>query len=542
MLKSMKVVHRILLVAIVALTGMIAIAASGAVELQHSIMALNNVYQNRVVPLRDIKMIADLYAIDIVDTAQKAESKSLAFNAAIQQIENAETKISSLWNQYLHTELTDNEKKLVNEIDMLRTASQEPLSKLKSILAKNDLDAIEEFNRLTLYAMAEPLSRKFNELIQLQLDVAKNEYEQSIEQKTVASALNVAVVFFSALICIALSVATARQIKHELGGEPFEATRQIEHIAAGHLEKRIVIKPGLDGSMLAAVERMRTSLSDILFKIRSSSSRLESDSAVMYDDGNQVLEAANIQSESASAIASAVEEMSSNISNISDSAASASQNSHESSQAVLRGIDVVQHSLQGMNGILEATTATAESIKNLAEKSSEIGKIIHVIKDIADQTNLLALNAAIEAARAGEAGRGFAVVADEVRQLAERTATSTSEIVDMVETIRAGTNGTLTSTSASQMQVADGVQLANHAGASMHEVQSKIDETLVSVNAITHALNEQSTASQLIGRDIERIAQMAETNRASVAKLKNTAADIRNLAAEINVLTSRFQL
>jgi methyl-accepting chemotaxis protein len=438
--------------------------------------------------------------------------------------------------------LTPDAKRLTDEFDKLRAASQEPLKQLKAILAADNMQGLEEFNRTRLYPAIEPLSNKLTELINLQLEAAKAQYEKSLVQKAATDRTNITVILVAAILCIALAMLIARQINGELGDEPAEVAHRVERIAAGDLSTHITIRHGFEDSMLGTVERMRVSLNDIISKIRASSEQLGEDSEVMSDNGRKVMEAANIQNEATSAIAAAVEQMSVNITHISDSAADARQNSKDSSSAVDHGIEVVRHSVQGMNGIMEITETTAKSIQHLTEKSSEISKIVSVIKDIADQTNLLALNAAIEAARAGEAGRGFAVVADEVRKLAERTTQSTAEIVSMVESIQGGTKNTLTNTTASQAQVADGARLANDTGTSMNEVKLKIDETLGAVNVITDALTEQSAASQQIGRDVERIAQMTDENASSVGKLNDTAAHIKTLAVELNKLVGHFQV
>ena len=540
MLKMLKVIHRILLIAIVAVIGMVSIAVSGNIGLQHAVSALDFVYNNNTVP--DIKEIADLYSVEIVDVAQKAQDHLLTSEVAQQRIEEAENKIADIWTEYLKTEMTPDEKRLTDEIDKLRIASQEPLKQLKVALAAEHMEGLGEFNRTRLYPTVEPLSNKFTELIHLQLEVAKALYENSLARKATTDRINIMVILVAAILCIALAVLIARQINGELGDEPTEVAHRVERIAAGDLSERITIRHGFERSMLGAVERMRVSLNDIISKIRASSEQLGEDSGAMSDNGRKVMEAANIQNEATTAIAAAVEQMSVNVTHISDSAADARQNSKDSSSAVDRGIEVVQHSVQGMNGIMEITETTAKSIHILAEKSSEIGKIVNVIKDIADQTNLLALNAAIEAARAGEAGRGFAVVADEVRKLAERTTQSTSEIVSMVASIQDGTKNTLTNTTASQTQVANGVHLANDTGASMNEVKLKIDETLGAVNVITDALAEQSAASQQIGRDVERIAQMTDENASSVGKLNDTAEHIKTLAVALNKLVRHFQV
>ncbi|MDR1062841.1 MAG: methyl-accepting chemotaxis protein, partial [Azoarcus sp.] len=526
MSKSMKVMHKILLVAAVALIGMIAIALSGNRQLQSTVRALDDIYENRVVSMRDIKVVSDLYGESIVDLSQKANGGLITLSTAHEELQRAEAQIAKTWAKFLKTELVPEERKLVDEVERLRISTTEVVSRLKRIFATNDTDALAEFIRKDLYSTIGPLTSKLAELIQLQLDVAKAEYEDSHVKKVQADIINTIVILIAVISCIALALFVARQINRELGGEPMDVARTVGSIANGNLDGRVDVRPGYENSILGSVERMRASLSDIISRIRANSEQFEEYANTLSDNGNTVMAAVNIQNESTSAIAAAVEQMSVNISQISDSATDASKNSRESSATVEHGIEVVQRSVQGMDGIMHATEATVESIKRLAEKSSEIGKIIGVIKGIADQTNLLALNAAIEAARAGEAGRGFAVVADEVRKLAERTAQSTNEIVTMVEATQTGTQDALENTAASQMQVAEGVRLANDTGASMHEVRDKIGEALTSVNTITDALSEQSAASQQIGRDIERIAQMTDDNAVSVNKLNDTATHV----------------
>jgi len=542
MLQSLKVLHKILLIAALALLGMAAIFIAGQYGMRQSVKALNDVYKDRVVPLRDIKEIADLYAVDIVDLSHKARNGNIEFDAARQRIEQAERKIDAIWSEYLKTELVPEEKKLVDEIKTLRESRVAPIARLKNILAARDLEALAEYTRKELYPTIEPLSDKFSELIELQLDVAKREYENSVSSEKTISIVNIFCIVIAPLLSIGLALYIARQINHELGGEPAEAARLVTRIAKGELDERIALRPGDETSMLAAMERMRTSLHDIITRIRASAEQMDTDAQAMSENGGKVMEAVNVQNQATSAIAAAVEQMSVNVGQISESAVEASRFSRESSQTVDQGIDVVEHSVAGMNDIMSVTENTEQLIQSLANESSEIGKIINVIKTVADQTNLLALNAAIEAARAGEAGRGFAVVADEVRKLAERTTASTSEIVDMVEKIRSGTESTLSSTEASHRQVAEGVELANGTGTSMRAVKNKIEETLAAVDNITAALAEQSSASQQVGRDIERIAQMTDENATSVGQLNENVSHIKNLSADLTGLVRHFHL
>jgi methyl-accepting chemotaxis protein len=538
----MKIVHRILLIAIVSLVGMVAIAISGGIGLRHSVMALDGVYKDRVVPLRDINKISNLYAVSITDLAHKARDGNVALNLALLQIQSAEREIDAIWKSYLKTVLTLDEKNLVDEVDKLRVVGARAIGELIDLLAANDTAGLAEFVRSKLYPTIEPLSNKFDELIELQLDVARADYEKNQKTKERTEIIDFIVTAAALSFCIGLALIVARQINRELGGEPAEVARRMGNIAAGNLSERIEVRPGFENSILGAAERMRASLHDTISQIRASAEQLGADAEIMSGSGGKVLNAVNVQNEATSAIAAAVEQMSVNVGQISDAATDANRYSQESSATVARSIEIMRHSQESMNVIMHDAESVAGNIRNLADTSSEIGKIINVIKGVADQTNLLALNAAIEAARAGEAGRGFAVVADEVRKLAERTAQSTNEIVAMVEAIQGGTQSTLENTENNQIRVTEGVQLTNDTGASMQEVRDKIAEALVSVNTITNALSEQSIASQQIGRDIERIAQMSDENAASVSNLNNTAAHIKTLAGGLNGLVRNFRL
>lgn len=530
------------MVAVVGLIGMVAIAVSGDIGLRHTVETLDDVYKNCVIPLRDIKKISDLYAVNIVDLSHKVSDGNIAPSQALRQIQQATKEIDEIWRKYLDTALRPDEKKLANEIEKLRAAGTGTIDQLNGLLAASDMNGLGEFTRNRLYPAIEPLTDKFNELIQLQLDAARADYEEGVRTEKSTSTIDLVVIVLAVVLCITLALIVTSQINHELGGEPAEVARQLNNIAAGNLGERIKVRPGFEDSMLGAAERMRASLNSIITRIRASAEQLGADAEAMFDSGNKVMDAVNVQNEATSAIAAAVEEMSVNVGQISDSAMDASHSSKESSATVDRGIEAVRHSLEGINMIKHDAEAAAGSIRDLAEKSSEIGKIINVIKGVADQTNLLALNAAIEAARAGEAGRGFAVVADEVRKLAERTAQSTSEIVAMVGAIQSGTQSTLENTESSQVRVAEGVRLANDTGTSMQEVRDKISAAMASVNAITEALSEQNTTSQQIGRDIERIAQMTDENAASVNSLNSTVSHVKDLAEGLNGLVRNFQL
>ena len=178
----------------------------------------------------------------------------------------------------------------------------------------------------------------------------------------------------------------------------------------------------------------------------------------------------------------------------------------------------------------------------LDEQSHKIAAIVNVIKEIADQTNLLALNAAIEAARAGEQGRGFAVVADEVRKLAERTKLSTEDIAAMIEAIRSGTSQAADSMTQGTVMVNEGMELVSHTGNSMATIHGSTDKVLAALDDISTSLREQSHANSEIAKSVENIARMSESNYASVCDVVSSADQLQSLSETLRNSATRFKI
>jgi methyl-accepting chemotaxis protein len=227
---------------------------------------------------------------------------------------------------------------------------------------------------------------------------------------------------------------------------------------------------------------------------------------------------------------------------VNDSAKTAHALADDARQMSINGAKHVQETVGEMNTIAGSVESSTQVVRRLGEQSQKISGIVGVIREIADQTNLLALNAAIEAARAGEHGRGFAVVADEVRKLAEKTATSTQEIAAMIGEIQQGTRTAVKQMEEGSAQVATGVTVAGATGTAMTSIEAGAGKVLTAVDEISSALQEQAVAANQISQGVEKIAQMTEENSAAVNAVSQSAGELQKLAASLKANVGRFRL
>jgi len=252
------------------------------------------------------------------------------------------------------------------------------------------------------------------------------------------------------------------------------------------------------------------------------------------------LESASQASQSATGIAASVEQLSVSISQVADNANHAAQISEDSKAVTASGRQVVGRTMGELERVAGEIGESAALIESLGERSKQISSVVGVIREIAEQTNLLALNAAIEAARAGEQGRGFAVVADEVRKLAERTALSTQEISSTVTAILQETAHAVERMQSVSGNMSSSVGLAREAGDALDTIEARVQETVGVVMHIAEGTREQSAASQEIARLVERIAQAAEGTNERALGNRQRAQELERLADELQAQLSRF--
>ncbi|MBW7957093.1 MAG: methyl-accepting chemotaxis protein [Deltaproteobacteria bacterium] len=255
----------------------------------------------------------------------------------------------------------------------------------------------------------------------------------------------------------------------------------------------------------------------------------------------QIVNGTDAQKAKTAQVATASEELSATINEVAGNTHGAAEAAKKASSAARMGADIVAHSINGMSSIVPIVNESSETISKLGSRSAEIGKIVGVINDIADQTNLLALNAAIEAARAGEQGRGFAVVADEVKKLAERTTLATKEISFMIKAIQEDTKKAIESTDKEVRAVEEASGYAKEAGVALDEILLQVEQVSVMVQQIAAASEQQSTAAGQISRDIEAVAEVAKSRADDVGHVADAAVDLAKLSARLKEMISLFK-
>ncbi len=321
------------------------------------------------------------------------------------------------------------------------------------------------------------------------------------------------------------------------------AVDSAEEIAQGNLSKRIeVVGGGESQQLLAALASMQASLRSMICEASQMAAAVAEAASGLARSSEQISRGSQAQTEESSAAAAAVEEITVTIGQVADSAESATRLAQSASAAAQDGKSRVERVSEDINAAASTSRSSAQLVGRLTERTDQIGSIVGVIRDVADQTNLLALNAAIEAARAGEQGRGFAVVADEVRKLAERTAKATAEIVDMIESIRVGTGDVVATMSDSAQKVDESVQSAAQAACVLEDIDRQARAARDGVDSIAHLSREQKLATERIAQNVERIARMVEANSHASEEANAAAHELSQRARSLQQTVNHFRL
>lgn len=310
-----------------------------------------------------------------------------------------------------------------------------------------------------------------------------------------------------------------------------------------NLKRRVPVKGNDEIARSAiAINSLLEKFQDIVGKISTVAKESATASSEMASAFNHIFEFVNRQNDTIASVAAAVEEMSASVTHVHDSTSSSLNMSRQSATQAERGSGVIHRASDEMVKVSGSIQHAAQVVEELGTQSTEISGIVQVIREVADQTNLLALNAAIEAARAGEQGRGFAVVADEVRKLAEKTSTSAQEITRMIEAIQSSAGIAVADIRKVVAQVEVSTSLAHEASESIAQIQASSRKTEEASYDITSALGEQSKASEVIARDVEHIAQMSEQHSHTVTEAMHSMQALDRMAHDLEDAVANFKV
>ena len=412
-------------------------------------------------------------------------------------------------------------------------------ARMKSLSRANQVEDLRTLINTELLSNSEKVNAVLARLLEINNQMALVTNQQAKDQYDLAFNLVVGLLALATALTVLFAWLLTRSITVPIA----QALKAAEEVAEGNLTRPIKIDGNDEaGRLLAAMAKMQDKLRDTLQRIAGSATQLASAAEelnAVTDESARGLTQQNNEIEQA---ATAVNEMTSAVEEVARNAVSTSEASRNATTSAGDGRDLVQETVSAIERMSGDVQATATLIGDLANESRDIGKVLDVIRGLADQTNLLALNAAIEAARAGEAGRGFAVVADEVRALAHRTQQSTSEIERMIGSIQAGTEHAVDSMRNSTERAESTLNIAKGAGISLDTINTAIVEINERNLVIASAAEEQAQVAREVDRNLVNIRDLSVQSATGASQTSAASSELSRLAVDLNGMVGRFRL
>ncbi|WP_346833029.1 methyl-accepting chemotaxis protein [Pseudomonas abietaniphila] len=411
--------------------------------------------------------------------------------------------------------------------------------RMKSLSSANKLDELTSLLSADLQTNSDQMNVVLGKLVEINTQQINDTNKDAARQYSTAFTMVVTLLIIATVLTLLFAWLLTNSITRPIAS----ALKAAEEIAEGDLTRTIHVD-GTDeaGRLLTAMLKMQSKLRDTLQRISGSATQLASAAEelnAVTDESARGLSQQNNEIEQA---ATAVNEMTSAVEEVARNAVSTSEASKNATSSASDGRDLVQETVSAIERMSGDVQSTATLIGNLADESRDIGKVLDVIRGLADQTNLLALNAAIEAARAGEAGRGFAVVADEVRALAHRTQQSTSEIERMIGSIQGGTEQAVNSMRSSTERAESTLNIAKGAGVALDTINSAVVEINERNLVIASAAEEQAQVAREVDRNLVNIRDLSTQSATGAHQTTAASSELSRLAVDLNGMVARFRV
>ncbi|MGO3951604.1 methyl-accepting chemotaxis protein [Pseudomonas sp. BP11-1-1] len=512
-----------------ALSQMSKIRTSGENIVENSVPSIKALNEFTQLTLRLRVLSYRLLTNREADTQQKTFD---LFEQRNQQIRTAQSNYEKLISAPEERAAYDQYVQLLNQYRQLE-------ERMKTLSRNNQVDELRTLLGNDLQTNSEAVNAVLARLTEI------NDLQAEAFNKSAAQQYSTAFTWVVTMLIVAtgLTLLFAWLLTNSITKPIANALDAAEEIAKGNLTRPITVD-GSDeaGRLLRAMATMQDKLRDTLQRISGSATQLASAAEELNSVTDESARGLTQQNNEIEQAATAVNEMTSAVEEVARNAVSTSEASRNATTSAGDGRDLVQETVGAIERMSADVQSTATLIGNLADESRDIGKVLDVIRGLADQTNLLALNAAIEAARAGEAGRGFAVVADEVRALAHRTQQSTSEIERMIGSIQSGTEQAVDSMRNSTERAESTLNIARGAGMSLDTINSAIVEINERNLVIASAAEEQAQVAREVDRNLVNIRDLSVQSATGANQTSAASAELSRLAVDLNSMVGRFSL
>jgi len=539
-MNNLSIKSRLSFLAIIPIFAILIITSLLLLELKYTAEGVERIYADRVVPLEGLKTISDNYAINVIDAVNKANAGFLTAEEAVIAIQTSQQVIKEKWQDYRATQLTRKESKLALEAEHLFVEADRSLKAAVVTLSGLSGRVAGQLNSLDgpLYTTIDPISEKITELANLQMSVAKeerdtivSEYEMGLLVTGGATVGTVLVLLIFCFIVLKSLVNPLNQIKNT-----------IENIASNsNLTLSIQVEGKNEFADIASsFNFMMNHVRVLVAEVTNTANSLSDSAREMTNASANASKLITNQQVEVEQIATAMNEMVSTAKEISSNARNADTGSKDTKDHANRGGAVVEEAVYATQNLVVDVKEISEQINLLIVESDSIGSVVDVINGIADQTNLLALNAAIEAARAGEQGRGFAVVADEVRTLAQRTSESTKEIQDAIERLQKVSNQVAENMNSGQVKAESAGVKASQAGVALTVISEGVEQITDMNMLIAYASKEQQTVSEEINISVSRLLSSSEIAAQDAVNTSRISENLSDLADVLRVSVERY--